>query len=292
MKGNMKILIAYDGSECAEGILYDLNRAGLPDEAQAVVMSVAELWIPLPSSQEILEPTFTDRPPGGARDALVLAQRACERIRLQFPAWEVEAESVSGSPAREVLDKAERWQSDLIVIGSHGRTALGRFFLGSVSQKVVTEAQCSVRVARGIPERSRPVRILIGVDGSPGAQAAVQAVAARDWPKDSEVLLISSTDPNHHRSGSTMTDEERYALEVQEKAKMALQEAWLEVSSKVMSVDPKQGIVHEADRWKADCIFVGTNGYGRLGRWLLGSVSTAVVTRAHCSVEVVRIAET
>jgi hypothetical protein len=36
MKGKMKILIAYDGSECAEGILDDLNRAGLPDEAQAV----------------------------------------------------------------------------------------------------------------------------------------------------------------------------------------------------------------------------------------------------------------
>jgi len=89
-----------------------------------------------------------------------------------------------------------------------------------------------------------------------------------------------------------MAEEERYAQEVQEKAKMELHEARLEVSSMVMSDDPKQSIVHEADRWKADCIFVGTNGYGRLGRWLLGSVSTAVVTRANCSVEVVRITET
>ena len=48
---------------------------------------------------------------------------------------------------------------DLIVVGSHGRSALGRFMLGSVSQKVVTEAHCSVRVARGRAQTLRLRRV-------------------------------------------------------------------------------------------------------------------------------------
>jgi nucleotide-binding universal stress UspA family protein len=52
--------------------------------------------------------------------------------------------------------------------------------------------------------------------------------------------------------------------------------------------DPKRFLVEEAERWKADCIFVGAKGHSGLERFLLGSVSAAVATRAHCSVEVVR----
>lgn len=292
MRQKMKILIAYDGSNCADAALDDLKRAGLPREAQVVVMSVAELWRP-PSSYEFLEPTGTERPPGGEKEALALAKRAGEHIKLKFPAWEVAAQSVSGSPAREVIDKAEKWKPDLIVVGSHGRTALGRFFLGSVSQKVVNEAQCSVRVARGrAAESNAPLRIVMAVDGSPGAEAAVRVVAGRGWPQKTEVRLITSIGPFYHMTGAAIAEEEKYAQEMQKKAELELREAGLEVSTHVTGDDPKQAIVQEAERWKADCIFVGTSGQGRLGRLLLGSVSTAVVTRAHCSVEVVRAAET
>ncbi len=293
MKQKMKILIAYDGSNCADAAFDDLTRAGLPREAKVAVLSVAELWLPPPSGYEVLESAWTERPPGGKEEALALAKRAGEHLKLKFPAWEVAAESVSGSPAREVIDQAEKWQSDLIVIGSHGRTALGRLFLGSVSQKVVNEAHCSVRVARGrAVENNVPMRIVIAVDGLPGAEAAVRAVAGRVWPQQTEVRLITSIGPFYHMTGSAIAEEEKRAQELQKKAELELREAGLEVSALVTSDDPKQAIVQEAERWKADCIFVGTSGQGRLGRLLLGSVSTAVVTRAHCSVEVVRTAET
>ena len=51
--------------------------------------------------------------------------------------------------------------------------------------------------------------------------------------------------------------------------------------------DPKRVLIEEAEQWGADCIFVGARGLRRLERFLLGSVSTAVAARAHCSVEVV-----
>ena len=52
--------------------------------------------------------------------------------------------------------------------------------------------------------------------------------------------------------------------------------------------EPKRLLLSEAESHDADCIFVGARGLSRFERLLLGSVSTAVVTRAHCSVEVVR----
>jgi hypothetical protein len=46
MKTNMRILIAYDGSDCAEAALDDLAQAGLPEIAEAIVMSITEVWLP------------------------------------------------------------------------------------------------------------------------------------------------------------------------------------------------------------------------------------------------------
>ncbi|MBO0799053.1 MAG: universal stress protein, partial [Blastocatellia bacterium] len=50
----------------------------------------------------------------------------------------------------------------------------------------------------------------------------------------------------------------------------------------------KRLLVSEAESWGADCVFVGARGLGRAGRFLIGSVSSSVAARAHCSVEVVR----
>src|SRR5688572_27300526 len=96
--------------------------------------------------------------------------------------WDLRSETRAGSPATVIIEEADEWGAELIVVGSHGRTALGRFFFGSVSQKVLSEAGRSVRVARGrLEEPGEPVRLIIGVDGSEDADAAVEAVASRKW---------------------------------------------------------------------------------------------------------------
>jgi nucleotide-binding universal stress UspA family protein len=65
----------------------------------------------------------------------------------------------------------------------------------------------------------------------------------------------------------------------------------LTVTTEVLEGSPKQVIVEEAERWGADCIMIGSHGYGPVKRFLLGSVSQAVVLNAPCSVEIVRIRE-
>jgi nucleotide-binding universal stress UspA family protein len=311
----MKILIAYDGSDCADAALDDLQRAGLPAAAEAQIISVAEVWLPPPppSSYEILELAKEVKVPSDfkrvyargctqMKEALALAERASDRVKANFPGWKLGADASSGSPAWEVVFRADKWKPDLVVVGSHGRTALGRFVLGSVSQRVLTEAKCSVRIARGrVQEPGSPVRIIVGIDGSPGSDEAVRAVAAREWPADSEVKVIVVDDPlvpgvvgdiipplaetiQESNAEDRAWDEEMLA-----KSAAMLSGTKVKVTTEVRQGDPKKELPQAAEEWGADCIFVGSAGFSnRLERFILGSISAAVAARAHCSVEVVR----
>jgi nucleotide-binding universal stress UspA family protein len=160
----MKILIAYDGSSCADAALDDLRRAGLLLDAEAVVVSVAEVWLPPlpPSGHNLILSAFTEPIPAAVKETHAHAQTASQRIQKYFPAWKVQAEAYAGSPAsvvlarakaataklraagltasfaikeddpkRALLDEAEKWKADCIFVGATGLGGLGRFLLGS-----------------------------------------------------------------------------------------------------------------------------------------------------------------
>jgi nucleotide-binding universal stress UspA family protein len=311
----MKILIGYDGSECANAALDDLMHAGLPSDGEVQILSVGEVWLPPPppSAYEIIEQAREAKSQAdlernyakgcnAAKEALVLAERARDRVQTNFPNWKVTADSSCGSAAWELVSKADHWKPDLIVVGSHGRTALGRFVLGSVSQRVLTEALGSVRIARGrVEEPNSPVRIVVGTDGSPASEEALRAVAARNWPPLSEVMVVLVDDPLAPEFlgklipplGETIEEDRREEKEwverISERSIQLLRAAAIKVSCVVKEGDPKRELCKAAEEWGADCIFVGSTGFSnRFERFILGSVSAAVAARAHCSVEVVR----
>lgn len=309
----MKILVSYDGSACAEAAIDDLVRAGLPDEGEALVLSVAEVWLPpvndrsvtgikLDAHTERMIQNHWKRAEKAVADAQEMANRAKARLQRIVPDWEITAEATYGSPAWEIITRSFRFKPDLIVAGSHGRSAISRLFLGSISQKVLTEARCSVRVARGRVEVDpAPMRILIGYDDSEGARAAVKAVAARKWRDETEVRLVTATDPIYpsmiekvvpptaHLIEEVNEGERRWAEKAGEKAMKILRKSGLKASLHVHPGNPKRILVDEAEKWHADSIFVGANAFGsRLERFLLGSTSASVAAHAHCSVEVVR----
>jgi len=305
----MKVLIGYDGSGCAGACLDDLRRAGLPREAEAIVLTVSEIWLPhltrnnhssearADVSQISGSATSSAEP---VTEARALALEGKRILQSQFPSWEIRAEEASGSPAREILKRADAWRPDLIAVGSQGHSGLGRFLLGSVSQKVVNEARCTVRVSRGTAWKDgSPVRLVVGLDGSPGSAAVIETISTRMWPPASEVRLITIVDPPSagsplHASlrkevSSSSEAIPQWVRNVVEAATKKLQAAELVVSAKVEEGDPKQLIIANAEEWGAECIFIGASQAQRpLEQLLLGSVATAVVSRAHCSVEVVR----
>lgn len=298
MKEQMKILLGYDGSECSEQMLADLNYAGLPAQADVLVMSVAEHWLAPPTSLGGVDVHFTEAPDEAA-ETLMMAQQAQALLRFQFPEWDVKTEAVWGMPASKLVEKADDWKPDLIIVGSHGRSAIGRFFLGSVSQKVVHEAHCSVRIARGTTKKAgTPARILIAMDGSKGAMAVVDEVVARHWPLDSQVRLVNATWTVPPVTSARMAapiaewiaNENARIKQAIDVATAKLVGAGLNTSAIIEEEEPKDLICKEAERWGADCIFLGARGMGPVERLMIGSVSSGVAARAHCSVEIVRSA--
>ena len=75
-----------------------------------------------------------------------------------------------------------RCYHELIVVGAHGRSTFGRMLFGSVSQNALSHSPCSVRVARGRRSAGAGVRVLLAVDGSPDAVAAMDAIARANGP--------------------------------------------------------------------------------------------------------------
>ena len=289
----MKILIGHDGSKSADAALVDLQRAGLPHEAEALIVSVADIMmVPAMSSYELAGQALTSRRVASGlanaqrqtgrvlKEAEEFAERARDQVRSYFPNWNLRVETLAGSPGLELISRANEWKPDLIVVGSHGRSAVSRFILGSVSKKVVTDSDHSIRVSRGDVERdlNRPPRVVIGVDGSTEAEQAIRAVGTRVWPAGTEVRLIAVDD------GRSSTAAEQITW-----AENAFGVIGLKVSVVMETGDPRRVLIDHAQAWDADSIFVGGRRFNNaLERFQLGSVATALVTKAHCSVEVVR----
>ncbi len=284
----MKVLIGYDGSTCSDDAIKDLHRAGLPARTDALVVSVGEYWMPPPSSYAVFDTDLEGAHGGELMEATELARIGRDSVAAAFPDWNVQAESRAGSPARQMLEIADEWSPDLLVVGSHGRKGLAKFFMGSVSQKVATEARCSVRIARGTAgELPEPVRIVLGIDGSEGGKAAARAVLARSWPEGSQVRVVTGIGPLSI-DGKDLAGELEKVRTLHQPVVEQLEAAGLEVASRILEADPRELLIREAEEWRADAIFLGATGRLTLDRFLFGTVVAAVTARAHCSVEIVR----
>lgn len=279
MSSTFKLLAGYDGSAASDDMLDELRRAGLPDAVEALVVSVTERWLPPPSMYEAMGAADLPQP----KPASEMAAAGAERLRKLNPGWRVEAEGASGSPAKVLLRRAREWKANLIALGAVGHGAIERTLLGSVSHKIANSATCSVRVSRGyLPDRQGPVRLLLAHDGQPGAATAVSQVAARCWPRGSEILLVACA------ATHSPAEEYHWTHDVLEKATQTLERSGLKVRSSFLMGDPRRVIVEEAARFEAECVFAGDNDRSAVERLLLGTVSSAILARAHCSVEICR----
>lgn len=309
MPAPTKLLIGYDGSASADAALDDLSLAGLPaDRLEARILNFIDLWPHL--SEWMKSPEDVRRNlEHFLAESDAIAAKAADRLRARFPGWQVHSETITDSPYHGLIDAADRWHADLIVVGSHDRGPIRRAFLGSIAHPVATHAHCSVRISRSHP---RPLpghapKLLVATDGSDPATAAVQAVAARTWPKGTEACVVAVVDlrlstalplaegawaESYGVPGTPSPIDTDAGRELVRHTVTAaaddLARAGLFTSQAVREGDPKHVILDEAKNFNADCIFLGASGHAGLDRFLMGSVSSAIAARAYCSVEVIR----
>lgn len=306
----MKILIGYDGSASSQAAIQDLARAGLPASVQVLVLTVADVFIPpkskngAPTLPKEIEAAIVRAHEQSSKDvetARHLAEETSEQIRAMFPGWTVQSEAVAGAPGWSIILQAQEWNATLVVVGSRGQSVTSRLLLGSVSNQVLHNVSCSVRIGRySVRASERPVRLIVGVDGSEDAERAVKAVAARQWLQGSEARVIAAIDNRMSAVFAPLLsgpgrwveqgdhDARAWVQRMAESAAATLRQSGLDVSARTLDGDPKEVLLREAEAWQADCIFVGARGLGALERLLLGSISSAVAERATCSVEIVR----
>lgn len=305
-----RVLIGYDGSAEADRAIDDLRLAGLPRDVEARILSVGEYEMAAPVCRQ---PTGGDArgSPSIAHVAAAweaeaaqrLAERAAERLRSAFPDWRVDADAVGGDAPHALIGTADAWQADLLVVGAPRRSALGRLLLGSVSKRVVADAECSVRVARPRVERDddAPPRLLVGVDGSPDSESAVRAVGKRVWPSGTEVRVVAlddSVSPGRFahilpKAAAMIAEGNRQSRSrariLVDWAREQLRLIGLDVSTDFRKGDARRVLVEEARAWGADSIFVGAHSLdGALESARSGRAASGVAAEAPCSVEIVR----
>jgi nucleotide-binding universal stress UspA family protein len=137
------------------------------------------------------------------------------------------------------------------------------------------------------------MRVLLGIDGSPASDRALELVAGIDWPAGSLLRLVVATPPPPEwgvidvggEVVDRLADEDRRILE---RAAARFDGRPLDVQSVMRHARPASAILDEAAEMAADLIVVGNRGRGPFQTALLGSVSAEVVDRASCPVLVAR----
>jgi nucleotide-binding universal stress UspA family protein len=149
----MKILLAIDESIFSEAATQAVIARIRPDDVEVVALTVVDL-INYFSSEEAAKayiPNIEEIRSARLKQASELVERAAHLLRTA--GFKATAEVSEGEPKSRIIEKAEEWRADLIVLGSHGRKGFDRALLGSVSEAVARHAPCSVAIVRIRPAR-------------------------------------------------------------------------------------------------------------------------------------------
>lgn len=285
-----RVLLATDGSRCAEEAACFLAHLPHDDKLELTVLTVLEIphthrsslsrtWI-----QECLE---QERAASAETFKQIEAMFAGANAKLRHVVRE-------GYRGETIVEVAKEEKATLLVVGARGHSTVSRLLLGSTSDYVATHAHCSVLVVRptGICEAERPLRMAIGYAKSAPAYAALEEIAEIPWGKDTDVQIVSVVSYLAATFSQIPVDTETLknvsTAAVQEAADV-LRDAAPNVHTRLIESDHVgEGLVSFAEGHKCDLLVVGETPHTALGRVLLGSVSRFVLRHAPCSVWITR----
>jgi nucleotide-binding universal stress UspA family protein len=143
------------------------------------------------------------------------------------------------------------------------------------------------------------MRIVLGFDDSPHAQAALQWIRDRKWPGDTRVVVVSAVRapvtayaevyaPAVPFPAEVVEQMTRHHEELCMRAEDQLRQSGFTCAAKVLQGDPREVLVETARAENADLVVVGSHGRTGLAKLVLGSVASHVVAHAPCDVLVVK----
>lgn len=146
----MKILLAVDGSVCSDAAAQELAKRPWPPQSEVKVITAVEIPAPVGMEPWAVSPDYFENLERAVRQAgqSVLDSTLFKLKTTSDKTLKFSSEIIQGSPAQVIVDEAESWGADLIIMGSRGLGVWNRLLLGSVSSAVVHHAKCSVEIVR------------------------------------------------------------------------------------------------------------------------------------------------
>jgi nucleotide-binding universal stress UspA family protein len=148
----MKIVLAIDGSDFSKVAVDTLNKMTLSPSTEICIIHVYEFPIALGpelmATGGSLNNYYEEFINGAQKLGNKIVSDATKALKSKNSSINITQNVVSGLPKKEILEKAESFDADLIVVGSQGQGAFSRLILGSVSQYLATHAKCSVMIVK------------------------------------------------------------------------------------------------------------------------------------------------
>lgn len=282
---NRSVIAGTDGSPAAsDAVLWAAREAVLRARPLRIV-HVREQWagdVPVHTMKNYRDPE--------AKHCEAMLADAAEAARASAPGLEVTTALVDGDLVQRLLEESEA--ADQVVIGSRGQGGFAGLLLGSAGMGVAGHAGCPVVVVRG-DSATRHGRIVAGVDGSEGAEAALAHAFAEAEIRGAAVHAVHAWQP----PGLPMPAVESGSMGERGVAERGaflrrVLAPWRErfprvtVTESIVCGHPA-GALRDAST-EADMVVVGSRGHGLLASAVFGSVSHGVLHHAHCPVAVVR----
>jgi nucleotide-binding universal stress UspA family protein len=304
----MKILVATDGSQDAANALDFTLRFPFPRDSSISVMTVASDIPMLPEELDALDEAQRQQLDQANRTLLADAEELVQQssARLQANGWSGEALVRNGNTVDEILKTAEETDADLIVLGSHGTGLARRFLLGSVADRVLESAKCSVMIVRQPPADANaapvepgsnaPLKIMLAYDRSDVSREVIDLCAALPLEPDSEIdvvnvmPLVTAYRQDIRQHINEIWQRKRQVMQRElEKSVAAKQWATPNVKTHLREADSVgDEILDAAEQAASDLIMFGCKDRGAIKNLLLGSISRRIARYANSTVWAVR----
>lgn len=227
-------------------------------------------------------------PQGGLRhDAERILAAAAAAAADEAPGLQVTTDLVTGAPAPVLLHEARG--ASLVVLGDRGLGGFTGLLLGSVAVQVTAHSTTPVLVVRGRPEPTGPV--LVGCDGSAGANPAVEAAFREAGRRGAELVAVKAWRESPGLAATQLYDPESARKEEFEVLQDSLDASRgrhpeVQVRAELVAGRPGEELVRLSEQ--AQLVVVGARGRGGFTGLLLGSVSQQLLHHAACPVLVAR----
>lgn len=280
------ILVPFDGSDGATAVLEHAADVARWADATLHLLYVADTTR---DSVTVVQ--------GRAVDALVReGESVLGEAEGTLAARDVDATTdvVQGNPATAIVEYADEYDHDLLVMATHGREGVSRFLLGSVSEKVVRLATVPVLTARLRPDErlAFPYEdVLVPTDGSSAADRAADHALSLAAALDATVHVLSVVEDGSPVPDALSSDADEAAAAADAVDDVIADAEARGVAETVRHVErgsPAEAILGCVEANGVDAVVMGTTGRRGTDRILLGSVAEKTVRAAPVPVLTIR----